>query len=256
MIRRATLTIATATPLAFLAAAVVYATVAGWIERPAEGGRELRYTSVVQLRSRAVQRAEHQVHVRAGRLQRAHLRAQQTLLDDGAAHLERTRAEFERQCVWEHTEIDGRVTRTRFPFPCERPVRSAARRVTTSAYYSPEPDQARYATGTLAGDARLNGPGVRPAAGTAPAHGVLAAPPAYPFGTALHVDGYGLGRVHDRGGAIVRTGGSDRLDLWMGRGDEGLRRALSWGIRDHVATVFVEGAAADIERVVDLTLDG
>ncbi|MDP7114962.1 MAG: 3D domain-containing protein [Myxococcota bacterium] len=256
MIRRPILSLAIATPLALLAVALVTATVTGWLATPQETKRELRYTSVVPLRSRAVQRAELLVRVRTDRLRGAQLRATEALLEDGTAHLERVRDEFERQCVWEHTEIDGRVTRTRFPFSCERPVRSTSRRVTSSAYYSPEPAQTRYATGSLEGDAHLNGNGVRTADGTAPAHGVLAAPSSYPFGTALHLEGYGLGRVHDRGGSIVSRGEVDRIDLWMGRGDEGLRRALDWGMREHVATVFVEGATHDIERVVDLTLDG
>lgn len=49
------------------------------------------------------------------------------------------------------------------------------------------------------------------------------------------MEGLGTGTVDDRGGAIVKAGergyDHDRLDVWMGRGDEGLARALAWGKR-------------------------
>lgn len=46
----------------------------------------------------------------------------------------------------------------------------------------------------------------------------------YPFGTRIHVPGYGWGVVADRGGAIK---GPDRLDLYF----ESHREALQWGRR-------------------------
>ena len=45
----------------------------------------------------------------------------------------------------------------------------------------------------------------------------------YPFGTILYVDGYGYGRVEDRGGAIK----GKRIDLFF----PAHRRALEWGRR-------------------------
>lgn len=50
------------------------------------------------------------------------------------------------------------------------------------------------------------------ASGAIAGSGTIAAPPEYPFGTILYVEGYGYGRVEDRGGAIR----GDRLDLWFG----------------------------------------
>jgi peptidoglycan hydrolase-like protein with peptidoglycan-binding domain len=41
----------------------------------------------------------------------------------------------------------------------------------------------------------------------------------------------GVGDVHDRGGAILSGKDYDRIDVWMGRGEEGLARALNWGAR-------------------------
>jgi 3D (Asp-Asp-Asp) domain-containing protein len=46
----------------------------------------------------------------------------------------------------------------------------------------------------------------------------------YPFGTRMHIPGYGYGIVEDRGGAIK---GADRLDLYF----DSHRDALRWGRR-------------------------
>ena len=47
-----------------------------------------------------------------------------------------------------------------------------------------------------------------------------------PFGTVVHVEGYGYGRVEDRGGAIK----GNRLDLWFPSHDA----ALKWGRKKNV----------------------
>ncbi len=64
---------------------------------------------------------------------------------------------------------------------------------------------------------------------------MLAAPKTYAFGTQIFFDGLGLGRVEDRGGAIVeayvRGQAHDRIDIWMGYGDAALRRTIAWGRR-------------------------
>lgn len=96
-----------------------------------------------------------------------------------------------------------------------------------SAYYSPLPGQAHYATGSYEGDIRLNGGGVRGASGAGVNIHMFAAPPTYPFGTKLTCPGIGTGVVQDRGGAIKGS----RLDKWMGYGDVGLKRALQYGKR-------------------------
>ncbi len=113
---------------------------------------------------------------------------------------------------------------------------------TTSAYYSPLPCQQKYATGNYEADIRLNGRGVRGADGTGVYPGMVAAPKSYPFGTKLYIPGIGIVAVHDRGGAIVDANGDpnkhDRLDIWMGYGDIGLKRALAWGKRNVEITVY------------------
>lgn len=111
-----------------------------------------------------------------------------------------------------------------------------------SAYYSPVPGQKKYVTGSFNGDIRLNGGGVHGADGTPVYPGMIAAPKTYAFGTKMDIPGIGIVAVHDRGGAIVNSGARgnahDRLDVWMGYGDEGLTRALQWGKRTVQAKVY------------------
>jgi peptidoglycan hydrolase-like protein with peptidoglycan-binding domain/3D (Asp-Asp-Asp) domain-containing protein len=125
-----------------------------------------------------------------------------------------------------------------------------------SAYYSPQPGQAKYVTGSYEGDIRLNGRGTNGADGTPVYPGMLAAPKTYPFGTKMTIPGIGTAAVHDRGGAIVSSGmygnAYDRLDIWMGYGDIGLKRALSWGKR--TVNVTVHGIAPHLKE--DVILEG
>lgn len=121
-----------------------------------------------------------------------------------------------------------------------------------SAYYSPVPGQARYATGTYTGDIRLNGNGVHTADGTSVASmggGFVAAPPNFPFGTKMEIDGLGVFLVKDRGGAIK----GNRLDVWMGYGDEGLMEALRWGKRTVSVKVYADGSDIKVQNIIKST---
>lgn len=100
-----------------------------------------------------------------------------------------------------------------------------------SAYYSPLPNQKFYMRGNYEADKILNGRGTNGADGTEVYIGMLAAPKSYPFGTKIKIPGLGVGTVHDRGGAIIARKNYDRIDVWMGKGEEGLSRALNWGMR-------------------------
>lgn len=121
-----------------------------------------------------------------------------------------------------------------------------------TAYYSPLPGQENYVTGSYEGDIRLNGNGTNGADGTPVFPGMIAAPKTYPFGMKMYIPGVGLTSVHDRGGAIVTAGNRgnayDRLDVWMGHGDEGLRKALGWGKR--TVEVMVYGINPELEEAV------
>ena len=67
------------------------------------------------------------------------------------------------------------------------------------------------------------------ASGTRARHGTAAADTDYyPFGTVLHVPGYGYATVQDRGGAIK---GPNRLDLWF----PSEREARNWGRRKNLS---------------------
>lgn len=105
-----------------------------------------------------------------------------------------------------------------------------------TAYYSPLPWQTEYYRWSYEADIRLNGRGTNGASGTPVFTGMIAAPKTYDFGTQIFFEGLGLGRVEDRGGAIieafVRGQAHDRIDIWVGSGDEWLRRARAWGRRE------------------------
>jgi peptidoglycan hydrolase-like protein with peptidoglycan-binding domain/3D (Asp-Asp-Asp) domain-containing protein len=111
-----------------------------------------------------------------------------------------------------------------------------------SAYYSPVEGQSFYLRGDLESEQKLNGTGIRGASGKAVYPGMLAAPKEYAFGTKIKLEGIGVGTVDDRGGAIVSAGergnSYDRIDIWMGYGEEGLKRALSWGLRKVIGYVY------------------
>jgi len=127
------------------------------------------------------------------------------------------------------------------------------RTFTITGYYSPLPNQDFYITGDLLSEMRLNGEGEFGADKTPVYPGMIAAPKSYAFGTKICIPKFGCGAVHDRGGAIVEQGKRnlakfDRLDLWMGYGDEGLRRALAWGVQ-HLECEMYDASAPVLESV-------
>jgi peptidoglycan hydrolase-like protein with peptidoglycan-binding domain/3D (Asp-Asp-Asp) domain-containing protein len=119
------------------------------------------------------------------------------------------------------------------------------RKFVVTAYYSPLPGQSYYLRGSYEADIRLNGRGTHGASGQPVYPGMIAAPKNYAFGTKIHVPGLGVGTVHDRGGAIIAREEFDRIDIWMGSGEEGLRRALAWGKRVVIGTVLSDPSTAN-----------
>lgn len=107
-----------------------------------------------------------------------------------------------------------------------------------TAYYSPKEKQERYMRGSYESDMRLNGRGKNAADGTAVYYGMIAASKDIPFGSKVYIPGLGLMTVHDRGSAITKN----RLDVWMGPGEDGLARAIKWGKKAREATVYLPGA--------------
>lgn len=113
-----------------------------------------------------------------------------------------------------------------------------------TAYYSPLPDQCCYVKGSYAADMVLNGQGIAGADGTEVYPGMIAAPPSYAFGTRVVLPGLGTLTVRDRGGAIQELpNGAHRLDVWVGFGEEGLARALAFGVQHIRGTVYPVGSA-------------
>lgn len=124
-----------------------------------------------------------------------------------------------------------------------------------TAYYSPLPDQCCYVKGNYLADMELNGEGHHGADGTAVYAGMVAAPPSYPFGTRIVLPGIGTVTVHDRGGAIQEWKNAHRLDLWAGHGEEGLARALAFGVQRVRAVIYPPSADQPPESIDLGTLD-
>jgi len=116
-----------------------------------------------------------------------------------------------------------------------------------TAYYSPLPNQRCYLRGNYESERRLNGNGTNGASGKEVYAGMLAGPKTYTFGTKIYLQGIGVGTIDDRWGAIVPSGSRnmkyDRLDIWVGKGEEGLVRALNWGKRVVSGTILSSGIA-------------
>lgn len=113
-----------------------------------------------------------------------------------------------------------------------------------TAYYSPLPGQCCYVRGGLEAEKILNGQGIKAADETPVYPGMIAAPASYPFGTKVSLPGLGTFAVHDRGGAINELStGAHRLDIWVGYGEEGLARALGFGVQRIKGTVYPNGTA-------------
>lgn len=104
---------------------------------------------------------------------------------------------------------------------------------TMTAYYSPKSGQVFYYKPNFVEEIILNGQWYFGASGKKVFNGMLAWPASYPFGSLIYFPGFGLGEIADRGGAIVVSGErgqiNDRIDVWMGNGEEGLTRALTFG---------------------------
>lgn len=120
-----------------------------------------------------------------------------------------------------------------------------------TAYYSPLPGQCCYFRGNYEEEIMFNGKGTNGADGTDVYPGMIAAPPEYSFGTVIELPSIGVvGTVHDRGSRIIEWGEDlHRIDLWMGEGEEGLARALAWGVRRVQGTVYPQGSEAPSERM-------
>lgn len=108
------------------------------------------------------------------------------------------------------------------------------RKMVVTAYYGPLPGQRRYASGSYETDITLNGKGeitsgrkdLKKHFKESPRIGIAAADTnVFAYGTRIFVPGYGIAEVWDTGSAITQ----DRLDVFLGWGEEGLEKACQWG---------------------------
>ena len=127
-----------------------------------------------------------------------------------------------------------------------------------TAYYSPLEDQEHYSYYTEKNRERtfeeekiLQWHWLRGASGKKVFVWMLAAPANYKFGSKIYLEWLGVWEVSDRWWAIVNKWNRwfkyDRIDVWMWKWDEWLRRAMYWGKR----TVY----GRFIDNSTELTLD-
>ncbi len=99
--------------------------------------------------------------------------------------------------------------------------------IRVTGYYSPLPDQDKFATGSYRGDIILNGRGIMGSDTTPVYIGMAAGPPHMEFGTNVIIEDLGkfnlpkIYTIHDRGGAIK----GNRLDIWVGKGEQAMKKA-------------------------------
>ncbi len=114
-------------------------------------------------------------------------------------------------------------------------------KVRASAYYGPIEGQRNYKTGSFEGDVRLNGDGVTKTEKQAQVGYIAADWDILPEGTKVQIPGYGKAVVEDIGGAIEGY----KIDLFMGYGDQGLEKALQWGVRTVEIEIIEKGESGE-----------
>lgn len=110
--------------------------------------------------------------------------------------------------------------------------------VIATAYYEPLKKQKKFFRGSYKKEVRMNGRGKKTFSGKKPQIGMIAADPrVLPMGTVLKIPGYGWGVVEDKG---LRIKGK-RIDLFMGSGERGLKKALAWGKKSVIIKILKMG---------------
>lgn len=109
-------------------------------------------------------------------------------------------------------------------------------KVTLTSYYTPKPGQEKYILGSYKGDRRMNGSGKGiTATGKLVKKGMVAADPKdFPYGTILFSEEGEKLVVEDTGSALKRKSKKalPKIDIYVGEGDEGRRKAEKIGRRE------------------------
>ncbi len=121
-----------------------------------------------------------------------------------------------------------------------------------TAYYTPVKWQNKYQRWSYEADIRLNGRWIT-ASWKKPFPWALALPRNYKFGTKIYLEWVWVWVVEDRGWAIVNSGekwqSHDRIDIWVGYGDEWRERAIKWWRRK------VKWYVTDSSREISIEFD-
>lgn len=127
----------------------------------------------------------------------------------------------------------------------------AKKQFIVTAYYSPLPDQKVYLRWSYEADIKLNWAWNAWASWKKVFPGMLAAPKSYSFWTKVFLNWFWTWEVADRWGAIISLDNwdttIDRIDIWMGKWEEGLKRALSWGKRTVSGTIVSNDSDVSID---------
>lgn len=120
-----------------------------------------------------------------------------------------------------------------------------------TAYYSPLPDQKVYLRWSYEADIKLNWAWIAWASWKKVFPGMLAAPKSYSFWTKVFLEWFWVWEVADRWWAIITLENwdikVDRIDIWMWKWEEGLKRALSWGKRKIYGYTVVNAADISVD---------
>ncbi len=115
------------------------------------------------------------------------------------------------------------------------PIFASENYFVVTAYYSPLPNQKYYFKGSYEADMKLNGRWIAWASWKPVFPWMFAAPKSYSFWTKIFLEWIWVWEVADRWWAIVSTDPTesrwyqyDRIDIWMGHGEEWLARALAF----------------------------
>jgi len=121
--------------------------------------------------------------------------------------------------------------------PKKKIAQKKAIRVLATAYYTPVKGQNKYATKSFRGDMRRNGGG-KTSSGEIPKEGMIATDPrVIPTGTEVYIPELELYAVAEDTGGDIK---GNRIDVYTGIGELGLRKALDIGNRQVVTVIIIK----------------
>lgn len=108
--------------------------------------------------------------------------------------------------------------------------------VVSTAYYRPLKNQKKFLFKSYQKEIKMNGNGITYSGKKARIGTIAADLRFFPLGTKMYIPGYGWGEVEDIGSRIK----NNKIDIYVGEGEEGLKRAIEWGKRRIVIKILKE----------------